>query len=316
MFKRSLVVGGLIAGAFLLPNVASAGVVNGQCVNCHTMHNSQNGGLPSGATSATPNAKLLLGNGCAGCHATADNNTDANGKPVTGKKAPQVDYNAASKVNAAGYFSTTAGTDAHQHNAELVSPGLDPNFSGKSIPGSATAYTAQVKCDGCHTQAGHHTSTANTYRMLTGTNTTAGIAGSYSPSAAAGSFPGARHEISYVAADMNTFCAGCHPNFHGLGANNTGAAGGGAWIRHPTNVSLTSLAGTRSIVAPSFTTNDVIVVGDKAVSKDVMCLSCHVAHGGPNNDLLSFDYTTVQAGGATPVNDGGCETCHDYGTGM
>ncbi|MEW6600485.1 MAG: cytochrome c3 family protein [Nitrospirota bacterium] len=40
----------------------------------------------------------------------------------------------------------------------------------------------------------------------------------------------------------------------------------------------------------------------------VICLSCHRAHGSAQNDLLRFDYSTMNAGNST--NNGGCETCH------
>ena len=39
--KKNVIIGSLVAGAFLLPAIASAGVVDGRCDNCHTMHASQ-----------------------------------------------------------------------------------------------------------------------------------------------------------------------------------------------------------------------------------------------------------------------------------
>ncbi|MCK4488054.1 MAG: hypothetical protein KAU38_15015, partial [Desulfobacterales bacterium] len=39
----------------------------------------------------------------------------------------------------------------------------------------------------------------------------------------------------------------------------------------------------------------------------VMCLSCHRAHGTPNNDLLRWAYT-MDAGSGT--DNGGCFICH------
>ncbi len=75
----------LAAGAMIcLPRFASA-AVTGQCSNCHTMHNSQNGaamtfsaGFGTTGGSATPNDTLLRGN-CLQCH-TGDN---AGGTAVT-----------------------------------------------------------------------------------------------------------------------------------------------------------------------------------------------------------------------------------------
>ena len=39
----------------------------------------------------------------------------------------------------------------------------------------------------------------------------------------------------------------------------------------------------------------------------VMCLSCHVAHGSPYDDLLRWDYALMEAGSS---NTGGCFVCH------
>lgn len=48
--------------------------VTGQCVNCHTMHNSQGGAsmIIGYGAGAGPYGSLLRANGCLGCHATAD----------------------------------------------------------------------------------------------------------------------------------------------------------------------------------------------------------------------------------------------------
>lgn len=55
------------------------GSVYGECANCHTMHNSQNGVAVT--ESGTPNPNLLLKD-CLGCHSAADGTTSID--PVTG----------------------------------------------------------------------------------------------------------------------------------------------------------------------------------------------------------------------------------------
>src|SRR4030042_769619 len=61
----------LLSMAFVL---AMGGValakVSGQCANCHTMHYSQDGGVPTGASAGGPFPVLLLG-GCMGCHSNS-----------------------------------------------------------------------------------------------------------------------------------------------------------------------------------------------------------------------------------------------------
>lgn len=61
----------LLSMAFVLAmgGMVLAGV-SGQCANCHTMHNSQNGTLPAGASPGGPFPVLLLG-GCMGCHSNS-----------------------------------------------------------------------------------------------------------------------------------------------------------------------------------------------------------------------------------------------------
>ena len=53
----------------LLITASSHAKVTGECSNCHTMHNSQNGTNvdPNG-----PNETLLIVTDCLGCHAAAD----------------------------------------------------------------------------------------------------------------------------------------------------------------------------------------------------------------------------------------------------
>lgn len=300
MLKRNVVLGSLIASAFLLPAVASAGVVQGRCDDCHTMHNSQ-----GGVGQTTAQAKLLKGAAtCVGCHAAGVANDGTTGKRVDGNHAPQVLDKVT--VNPGGYFSAVAGDEGKQHNIAGIAA-ADSVFVAKgNRPGDSAAYAAAIGCADCHTQAGHHTSTAGVYRMLGTTGATASTAGAgnYSPNAG---FPGNRSQINYAAAQLNSVCAACHPDFHGTG--NTGAAS--PFTRHPTNVKI--LGNTATSVPATITATDAIVVGDGA-DQTVMCLSCHVAHGGPNSDLLSFTYggSGSYAGDNSATGDG-CETCHAYG---
>lgn len=305
MFKRNLLIGSLVAGAFVLPSLANAGVVAGVCSNCHTMHASQNGATLAGG----PQADLLKGSGCTGCHANGDNNTSAAGLPTVGGgiNAPQVDFNAASKTNSAGYFNT-AGADENQHNVRDTGydTGADVSFADAAavVPGSTALYSAfTLTCTSCHDAPGHHTSTGG-YRML-GTAAGTGVAlHNYSPGTG-GAAVGDRSTVQYNAAVMNQVCADCHTSFHGIGVANTGT-GAGAWIRHPTNVDMDVAFPSQSA---AFAASDEVVVG---IGNEVMCLSCHVSHGGAYADLLAFNYTLEVAGAGVST---GCENCHSYNAG-
>jgi predicted CXXCH cytochrome family protein len=313
MLNKKLVLGGLVAGSFLLPLVADAGVVTGPCVNCHTMHAMQNGVSLGG-----PNAQLLLGTGCTTCHAHAGVNGAATGIASTGIPAPQVD-NELVNYNAAGSFSTAANSDALQHNLAVVSAAIPDGDLANTPPGGVAA--AQIICQSCHGgNGGHHgtlsktaartgASSTNTYRQLyNGATGVAVISGDANYNV------GDTGTLVYNTAGADTttingLCATCHTNFHTL-ANQQVL---GAWVRHPTDVTLTSAgaAYTAAYAASVNTPAELVQIplGNDAVNNDeVMCVSCHRAHGSAQPDLLRFVYSDSQAGDTTA--DFGCESCH------
>ena len=150
MLNKKILLGSLVAGAFLLPLTAGAGVVNGPCVNCHTMHASQDG------TTTAPNAQLLLGSGCVTCHAHAEDNGPAGVSAGVLVPAPQVDGIAGALVNpnAGGFFQIAAATDEFQHNNLLVTAGQD-GILALTPPGGAVMAT-QIDCANCHQGSGGH----------------------------------------------------------------------------------------------------------------------------------------------------------------
>lgn len=331
MFKRNLVLGGLIAGAFLLPNLAVAGgSVTGMCVNCHTMHNSQNGVyVATGTTTGQPaQANLLSGIGCAGCHANpaASEINDGTGKSPLGR--PQVDNTAAGSGNIlnGGYFIPGAAS-VNQHDVAGVSA-LDTTTGTATgfVPPGGSTLGAQLTCQGCHSAAGHHASATGKYRMLAGSNASIKSGTNYGSTAYGATVSsGTRNTVTYQATDMNNFCASCHGLFHG-GTDQSVVAN--VWIRHPTDIQVAASEGPsiRALTpAQLFTlTGDRVVVGSTAAVPDkttiatastIMCISCHVPHGGPFPDLLSFNYSANRAGGTDNLASTGCESCHSYGAG-
>jgi predicted CXXCH cytochrome family protein len=126
---------------------------------------------------------------------------------------------------------------------------------------------------------------------------------------------------------ISHFCAGCHGYFHGIiqSDNNNGAS---PWLRHPTNVAIpnsgeyklyntsdgTSI-GQFSTLAPVARAPGVISGLTSASSTvtpgsdQVMCLSCHRAHGSPYADMMRWDYLNNCSAGTTN-NQCGCFVCH------
>lgn len=119
---------------------------------------------------------------------------------------------------------------------------------------------------------------------------------------------------------ISSLCAQCHGDFHN-GSGNIGstAAFASPWIRHPTDLDMAGLGGeyanyntdgsTYSLIAPLGSTvvtsvvSTGVLTGGKAI---VMCLSCHRAHGSPNDSILRWDYKGWPGNGQY----NGCNVCH------
>ncbi len=118
---------------------------------------------------------------------------------------------------------------------------------------------------------------------------------------------------SMQANTMTAFCCGCHGKFHVKERS-------GNWIRHPADKkipiqgeygSYTQYDPLTPVARPSLTgwtgPSSSVNKGGTVTEDMVMCLSCHVAHGSAYDDLLRWDYSTMNAGGG---GSGGCFTCH------
>ena len=121
--------------------------------------------------------------------------------------------------------------------------------------------------------------------------------------------------MSRLGNTVTGFCVGCHGNFHIEQRD-------GSWIRHPSDTVIPNSgdyqdafgaggSGTGIYNSDVPVAREVLssVSSEVAVGFDmVMCLSCHVPHGSPYDDLLRWDYATMQAGGGSNTN--GCFACH------
>ncbi|NOZ24847.1 MAG: cytochrome c3 family protein [Nitrospirae bacterium] len=169
--------------ALFLTRTAKA-AVSGQCSNCHTMHNSQDGSpvvrdgsgvgwndagvLSGGSVSAAPKDRLLV-TGCVGCHSSSSAQTIIS---KGGSNIPIV-FNTTVPVSplAGGNFYWVAqGDDTKGHNVYGIA-GADSNLS--TAPGRNPAACANSchdtlaaapgannynrgGCQGCHVFTSHH----------------------------------------------------------------------------------------------------------------------------------------------------------------
>ena len=150
---------------------------------------------------------------------------------------------------------------------------------------------------------------------------------------------------------VSNFCAQCHGKWHEelvLTNNTDNGAGAGTsdrgpdWRRHPVKnqigggTSPTSGAGVTIIDTTNYNNDPtgggnvyyrLPVMQNSAAATNyydvlpgtgdarVFCLTCHFPHGGPNNDILRWNYTSaVSAGGQTGMgiaSNVGCQRCHN-----
>ncbi|MEW6220091.1 MAG: cytochrome c3 family protein [Thermodesulfobacteriota bacterium] len=131
---------------------------------------------------------------------------------------------------------------------------------------------------------------------------------------------------------ISGFCATCHGNFHTLksplsngsevGSGNSMGIGPGItspFRRHPTDVVINRLGASSEYAAytaysveapPARTSLPGAMSAVVAPEQDaVTCLSCHMAHASPYEDMLRWDYSGMIAHSAGAAA-GGCFTCH------
>lgn len=332
----------LMSVTALVVVAGNAFALTGSCVDCHTMHNSQDGATVSFDGSA--NEMLLMAGSCGGCHADA-----AAAAAIDG--VPQVNLSAS--YSAGGSFYWVADDDATGHNVSDLSisedvalsydpPGFDENL-GTGVNGGAADWATQLTCagtNGCHgthdttsafdaVKGAHHgnaggildtaDTTGNSYRFLTGIkggedadwelNTSVTDHNVY--------YGNARTDTIAVTDTISALCAQCHGHFHNA-ADITSAGGdmSSPWIRHPSDIDMRAVGGEyaayvydveapaalSTLVAPTSTAYDSEAI--------VTCISCHRAHGSENADLLRWAYSGMEAGTTGAAAGTGCFRCH------
>lgn len=331
--KKTLVICFMTLLSIVLTCGFAGAVATGPCVNCHTMHDSQNG-ADVGTTGPQPYLTLFS---CYACHTSGG-----------AANAPKIDGTADATGRGAG-ANSTAGGDVNAGGADKdtrhdIVPGdthvmAPPGYT----TGALTWGTNLVSCEGvygCHGKHGtspnlgvhgmhHGTSTA--YRWLYAQPGNAGadgtaVNGLESTTYEAGGATQANHNVydSDGSDSISAFCGNCHGLFHDSANTNASSP----FKRHPSDeealisnivaasftptnaqINETPFAFTTAQIAAGMLTTDVTTgTAYTTANGKASCMSCHRAHGTAQKDILRFNYSLMDAGNAT--NNNGCETCH------
>jgi hypothetical protein len=174
--RRGWIFPGILSLGLVAPALCAA-ALQGECSNCHTMHNSQQGSLVAFSRNSSGQQVLreqafdmLLKTDCVGCHSQPGSETIV----TTGQTRTPIVFNltapiyppdgSASSVLAGGNFHWAVSKgDPYAHNVFGIS-GEDPRF--QTAPGGVpisdpcavchkTLATPQGGCSGCHVSQHH-----------------------------------------------------------------------------------------------------------------------------------------------------------------
>jgi predicted CXXCH cytochrome family protein len=272
MILFSTIVLTLFLAFFSLPVSA---VVSGNCADCHTMHDSQDG---SGDEGSTGQHNYLLTGGCVACHSSGTASTIVT---LSGGSEVPIVFNTggypASPLAGGNFYNVAQGgacadgaCDEYGHNVYGISaqdtlitlaegaPGEDSSCFDANACHFTLAVAPQTDnnfrggCEGCHYFTYHHVDNGNNkYRFLTGHDGTADTVQRYvigigdadweqTPSLANHNiyqgFDGpASGEQLDDTNSISSFCSGCHMEFHR--ENDIGGTSS-PWTRHPTDILL------------------------------------------------------------------------------
>ncbi len=206
---------------------------------------------------------------------------------------------------------TCAGTNGCHGDAAVASQTL-------AVHGSHHGNDATIWKDG--------SSIVNSYRFLDGVKGFGAADYEYQPTVADHNIyfgVDRSNELDTAAGSVSALCARCHGDFHnGSGNLSDGVVGNSVWLRHPIDYDMSHAVSSSeygtyntdksySVVSPVATsvvstTPDQNVLSAGVDDAIVMCLSCHRAHGTPNDAILRWNYK----GWPGPGGYNGCAVCH------
>ncbi|MDY6843424.1 MAG: hypothetical protein SVW57_04965 [Thermodesulfobacteriota bacterium] len=292
----------------------NAMAVTGQCANCHTMHYSQDGGVPTGAGGSGPYGRLLL-DSCVGCHSstTANEVIKAGNIPIVNGPAANTDY------LAGGNFGVLTGgsNDSYGHNCLGTPDETDgtlantpPGYGGSGYSGTQLSCAGTSGCHGDRTITGSGDGTGDDYVALDGAHhgnvdgslTTAstvgnsyrflkGIHGYEDPTWEDPSTLNATTHNQYKGLGrtdetdpgntISSLCAQCHGDFHN-GVGNVGT--GSPWVRHPSDFDLGDATGSEYAsynggTGAGNTYSTIVPVGSESVAAVLGTVNINAADG-------------------------------------
>jgi doubled CXXCH motif protein len=299
----------------ILPSAALSRV-RGQCVNCHTMHNSQD--RQPMTESGQLNQALLL-NDCVGCH--TGTNSGSNDTPYVFHSSPpqygQTGTEATSNTLAGGNFywvATTGGDigDRQGHNVQGISP---PDAKLALPPGNDGTFNGQLTCAGtlgCHglrtttleitdMKGSHHnkdhsiwqdgTTLPGSYRFL---NTIQGFGDQkyeYRPTSNQhNKYFGLDRSVESDQAPgtISSLCAECHQDYHN-GAGSVGTSmGTGVWLRHPTDFDMSGAVSSGEYAGYNGGSgnNNIYSVISPVATNDTSPTVNQMIYSGPNDAVV------------------------------
>lgn len=174
--------------------------ITGQCSNCHTMHNSQNGlgevqTYSNGtllSNQSTPQSQLLKAS-CIACHAGSTGQTNSFDAPIVVHTTDPVSQGASFTLAGGDFYWVATGlgaTDSKGHNVSGLAatdvaisanignnpPGWDPDatdgFTFGQVAGGLATWGSQLSCDGIYGCHGQHSSSGITGAHHGNTNLT------------------------------------------------------------------------------------------------------------------------------------------------
>lgn len=321
--------------------------VTGVCSNCHTMHNSQDGAaLASGPNEllligGCVGCHTGTNDGGATPYVMSTIIPNYGDNTLAGGNFWWVSTDCAGEHCGDAKGHNVLGIATQDTNL-AAAPGAEVLCANSCHLSLAVAQTAESTmgsgCQGCHLNVMHHADDSSGYvdaspwyRFLSGHSSGAGqgVKGiEDSDWQFTKGFGDHNEYLGYVGDKdgpyglddytMTGFCCGCHGNFHEQDAS---AGGASPWLRHPSDFVIPN-SGEYASMSTSYNVNTPVARSAASMTAlggapgstvaagtdMVMCLSCHVAHGSPNDDMLRWNYSTIDAGGGS--NTTGCFVCH------
>jgi len=317
---------------FFLPVICqkSYATVGGDCDVCHNLYP----GMMEKTYSKKAFQYVLKNEFCVNCHSNITSDTI---KILGGNRVPVV-YNSVPPINSlAGgnfYYVGKDFGDRKGHNVYKIAssdmkfrnepPGYSRRNDHSSIGYNFRENLMCAGSNGCHGDRNiedpflaiigtHHaidkpidgSTTAKSYRFLKNTSNEKGVIGLEDKDWNQKANSNKHNEYSK---SIDVVCISCHGSFHDIENKQ------GGWFRHPVGVALPFKKGYEdykvyNIDAPiareilSNTSSSEINTGKDSV----MCLSCHLAHAGPYDSALRWDYENLYA---SENGKSGCLICH------